>query len=82
MKREKKKYLIRINKSTYILKASRINLITTNLRDEAKKINGFNKAKDYCRKYNITTILLRSAKYEGKSKSLLFTRLLLCECRK
>lgn len=54
MKREKKKYLIRINKSTYILKASRINLITTNLRDEAKKINGFNKAIDYCLKYKIT----------------------------
>ena len=58
MKREKKKYLIRINKSTYILKASRINLITTNLKDEAKKFNGFNKAKDYCRKYNITNYII------------------------
>ena len=58
MKSEKKKYLIRINKSTYILKASRNNLTTTNLRDEAKKLNGFNKAKNYCRKYNITNYII------------------------
>lgn len=58
MMKEKKKYLIRINHSTYILKASRTNLTTTNLRGEAKKLNGFNKAKDYCRKYNITNYII------------------------
>ena len=58
MKKEKKKYLIRINDSTYILKASRTNLTTTNLRDEAKKINDFTKAKDYCLKYKIKNYII------------------------